>query len=183
MWVGKCTDANQMAVAFTGPIFHPTNPSWYISSMKRWPSTVVLGILSTNHVTVSTRVVTGSELPKLQNLPLPQQMTGIEENCCQLRQDIELGEILEQKAPPPDILMEDAGQWVRLGPALPVEQEGPPLLYFRWQVVQVEDSGATAAHEDGIIVGQTIRAAEKKMVVAMVVPAAGVVTGQAVQLA
>ena len=54
---------------------------------------------------------------------------------------------------PPDILMEDIGQWVRLALVQPVMQKDPAFLPFREALVNLEAAGAMPAREDGPTVG------------------------------
>ena len=57
-------------------------------------------------------------LPKLQQLLMPQRMMAKEEETLWLRLDLEIGEVLAQGVPPPDVQMEDVGWRVRWGPEL-----------------------------------------------------------------
>ena len=69
-----------------------------------------------------------------------------------LGQIIDLGEAPEL-APPSDILMEDVGWWVSLGPPPPVTIKGPPLLPYRGEAMEVEDAGAALEQEEKTTVG------------------------------
>ena len=49
---------------------------------------------------------------------MPQRMMAKEEETLWLRLDLEIGEVLAQGVPPPDVQMEDVGWRVRWGPEL-----------------------------------------------------------------
>ena len=50
-------------------------------------------------------------------------------------------------------MMEDIGEWVRLGPVLLVAQKGPPLASVGKVLMEVEADGTTPVREDEVIVG------------------------------
>ena len=59
---------------------------------------------------------------------MPQKMTDEEEECFWLKQDLESGKALEKGVPPPEIQMEEVGQWVIWGLEPVLAQQGPPLV-------------------------------------------------------
>ena len=58
---------------------------------------------------------------------MPQWMIDKEEGHFWLRQDLESSKALDLGVLPPDIQMEELGQWVKWGPEPVVVQDSPPL--------------------------------------------------------
>ena len=68
-----------------------------------------------------------------------------EEQCFWLGQDIRSVKAVEKVSLPPDILMEDIGQWLSSGSVPLVVQGGPALLPFGEVWMEIEASGAMPA--------------------------------------
>ena len=81
-----------------------------------------------------------------------QYMMGEKEQCFWLKLDLKSGEVLELRVPHQDVQTEDVGQWVRWKPVPILAQEGPPLAPLTEVPMEIEESGAAPAQEDGAAV-------------------------------